>query len=410
MKTRLLAGLALACLAVALAATGPASAADHAWLGETSAGRAYGYTLEAEALGRVGATDLTLRIQPNGVRADVTQLEAVMILTRSPRPPRLGLKILHNVPVGDGVAEIVLQPLPSGTSVAIDVLFYAGTPRLPYALHDNTVVRLRPDLVVASLVAPAQTLTSRAFDVIAVIEEVNGDLGARDASVSLRWGPSLLATQRISVLAGQSTTVTFSGVTLPDPVSVELTADIADVDPAEYDTTNNTRTATVDVTEHELVPSSVVVPSLGGYGVQFNQHVYAAITPAPPGSLPGLEAKVKALEPQLVRIFFNDQQEAAEDKMASFVETVGLAQEAGATINITYQTATRAKSKPAEYMAEFAAVLDDLVRVRGFTNVRWVTIQNEPNYDGSDAGPVRGALPGAARPARRRSGSTTRSA
>ena len=189
MKTRLLAGLALACLAVALAATGPASAADHAWLGETSAGRAYGYTLEAEALGRVGATDLTLRIQPNGVRADVTQLEAVMILTRSPRPPRLGLKILHNVPVGDGVAEIVLQPLPSGTSVAIDVLFYAGTPRLPYALHDNTVVRLRPDLVVASLVAPAQTLTSRAFDVIAVIEEVNGDLGARDASVSLRWGP-----------------------------------------------------------------------------------------------------------------------------------------------------------------------------------------------------------------------------
>ena len=233
----------------------PCVAADHAWLGETSAGRAYGYTLEAEALGRVGATDLTLRIQPNGVRADVTQLEAVMILTRSPRPPRLGLKILHNVPVGDGVAEIVLQPLPSGTSVAIDVLFYAGTPRLPYALHDNTVVRLRPDLVVASLVAPAQTLTSRAFDVIAVIEEVNGDLGARDASVSLRWGPSLLATQRISVLAGQSTTVTFSGVTLPDPVSVELTADIADVDPAEYDTTNNTRTATVDVTEHELVPS-----------------------------------------------------------------------------------------------------------------------------------------------------------
>ena len=65
--------------------------------------------------------------------------------------------------------------------------------------------------------------------------------------------------------------------------------------------------------------------------------------------------------------------------MASFVETVELAQQAGATINITYQTATNAKSQPDKYMGEFAAVLDDLVRTRGFTNVRWVTIQNEPN-------------------------------
>ncbi len=128
-----------------------------------------------------------------------------------------------------------------------------------------------------------------------------------------------------------------------------------------------------------MVPSWLVVPSLGGYGVQFNQHVYAAITPAPPGTLPSLEAKVKALEPQLVRIFFHDQQEATPDKMASFVETVELAQQSGATINITYQTAVRAKLQAAVYMGQFAAVLDDLVRVRGLTNVRWVTIQNEPN-------------------------------
>ena len=122
-----------------------------------------------------------------------------------------------------------------------------------------------------------------------------------------------------------------------------------------------------------------MLPSLGGYGAQFNQHVYAAVTPKPAGSMPGLEEKVKALEPQLVRIFFHEIQERTAEQMASFVETVELAQQAGATINITYQTATNAKSQPDKYMGDFAAVLDDLVRTRRFTNVRWVTIQNEPN-------------------------------
>jgi hypothetical protein len=122
-----------------------------------------------------------------------------------------------------------------------------------------------------------------------------------------------------------------------------------------------------------------VLASLGGYGAQFNQHVYAAITGAPPGSLPDLEAKVKALEPQLARIFFNDQQEAEPDKLASFVNTVELADEAEATINITYQSAARAKFDPPRFMRQFADVLENLVRTRGLSRVRWVTIQNEPN-------------------------------
>ena len=59
----------------------------------------------------------------------------------------------------------------------------------------------------------------------------------------------------------------------------------------------------------------------------------------------------KALEPQLVRIFYNDNWEErrpdAPLNLASFVETVRLAQEAGATINITYQTAAQARLQPA---------------------------------------------------------------
>jgi hypothetical protein len=177
--------------------------------------------------------------------------------------------------------------------------------------------------------------------------------------------------------------VTFTDVKVPTAVATELRVVLAESAPAETDATNNSRSTTVDVTAHELVRSRLIVPSLGGYGAQMNQHVFASITSAPPGSLADLEAKAKALEPQLVRIFYNDDWEelrpTAPENLASFVETVRLAHEAGATINITYQTAARAKLIPDASMGRFAAVLEDLVRVQGLTNVRWVTVQNEPN-------------------------------
>ena len=62
------------------------------------------------------------------------------------------------------------------------------------------------------------------------------------------------------------------------------------------------------MTEHELpAPTNVLFPSLRGYGAQFNNHLYAPITPCAAGTrYADVEAKVKALEPQLVRIFYND--------------------------------------------------------------------------------------------------------
>ena len=137
------------------------------------------------------------------------------------------------------------------------------------------------------------------------------------------------------------------------------------------------------MTEHELVRSNVLIQALGGYGAQLNQHVYAPVTNPPIATLPDLEAKVKALEPQLVRIFYNDNFEERQPNrvrnLASFKDTVKLAQEAGATINVTYQAVDVAKDDPAGSMARFAVVLEDLVEVRGYTGVRWITVANEPN-------------------------------
>ena len=96
---------------------------------------------------------------------------------------------------------------------------------------------------------------------------------------------------------------------------------------------------------------------------------------------------MKALEPQLARIFYNDNWEANADRthpeweqnLESFKDTVALAQESGATVVIAYQTVANAKLNPTLWMGRFADVLQDLVVTRGLTNVRWALIGNEPN-------------------------------
>jgi hypothetical protein len=177
-------------------------------------------------------------------------------------------------------------------------------------------------------------------------------------------------------------------VKLETAMSAELTVLVDDAAPFETDATNNSGATMVEVTEHELVPSNVLVQALGGYGAQFNNHLYAPITPWPLDiGYADVEDKVKALEPQLVRIFYNDNWDGNWDNMhpewpqnyASFVEVVRLAQEAGATIDISFQNLGSARTVPEPSMAKFAEVLEDLVRVHGLTNIRWAEVGNEPN-------------------------------
>jgi len=124
-------------------------------------------------------------------------------------------------------------------------------------------------------------------------------------------------------------------------------------------------------------------------GVQFNQNVYAAITTDAPNeqiadpdeSFSDMEQKVLVLAPQFVRVFFNATQarQGPDSTRDSFVRAVKLAQRAGATINITLQSAAPYLATPDAGMAEFAELLDELVTTHGASNLRWVTLQNEPN-------------------------------
>ncbi len=133
--------------------------------------------------------------------------------------------------------------------------------------------------------------------------------------------------------------------------------------------------ATVQVPEFTFAPDRGLVGNFGGFGAQFNQHVYANIS-GPPPDLPNLEGKVLALEPQFVRVFFNTAEWTFPDRMASFVRTVELAQRAQAQINITWQGSTFGFAMA--NMSRFADVLADLLKNGGVSSV-WVTLFNEPN-------------------------------
>ncbi len=122
----------------------------------------------------------------------------------------------------------------------------------------------------------------------------------------------------------------------------------------------------------------VLVGDFGGYGGQLNQHVYAKIS-GPPPNLPTMEAKVVALRPQLVRIFFNTTEWTNADRMESFVRTVQLAERADADINITWQGSTFEFAM--RNMARFADELTALLEKHGIERL-WVTMFNEPNTTG----------------------------
>ena len=99
------------------------------------------------------------------------------------------MRNLQDVPAPGGSATIELGELKRQRRIEADVLVQTGTPPRTSVLRGETTTHLRPDLVVAAVQAPLQTLTTRQIDVQAEIAELNGD-SAAGAKVTLLWGPT----------------------------------------------------------------------------------------------------------------------------------------------------------------------------------------------------------------------------
>jgi hypothetical protein len=343
--------------------------------------------MQLKALTGPGGADLTVAVVSDAASkcAVPDALKKIQVKTFEADGSLASTRNVTDVAAASGVANVDLGQVPRDRRIDVTVLVQTQAPNRTFVVHATATTLLRPDLVVQEIVAPKQALVGTSFTVKAVVVERNGDVGA-SADVGLSAVPG--AVQHVDVPRGGSTTVSFSA-SFNSPVPVEVTATVSGASTTETDATNNTRAATIDITEHQLAsPFRVLFPSLLGYGAQFNMHLYAPVTPWPTGLGYGdVEHKIKTLEPQLVRIFYNDNWDGGVDgrfpawpvNYDSFVKVVQLAQEAGATIDISFQNLANAKSKPGPAMATFAAVLEDLVVKHGLTNVRWAEVGNEPN-------------------------------
>ena len=124
-------------------------------------------------------------------------------------------------------------------------------------------------------------------------------------------------------------------------------------------------------------------PRFDGFGAQYNQNVYAERSRdvgVNPENVKVMEQRMAELAPHLVRLFFNAEAFADDDQMQSFRKTVDLAQRTGGTINITLQgLGPNVLQAHPRVLPLFAEELAALIRQRGITRLKWVTLRNEPN-------------------------------
>src|SRR5947207_1362197 len=127
------------------------------------------------------------------------------------------------------------------------------------------ISRVRLAAVLATSAAAIAPTTARADDTPAcpssTADAYSMTAGALTGSLGYLVDPV-----DVTVAAGQSAVVTFTPLTLGDPVPTKLKIDVNGALPVEYDSANGARTATVDVTKNELpTPAHVLFPSLLGY-------------------------------------------------------------------------------------------------------------------------------------------------
>src|SRR5919204_3657132 len=236
-----------------------------------------------------------------------------------------------------------------------------------------------PDLVLHKATAPKQIVSARPFTLTAIVA-ARGRAPAATATLTVSAAGAVLATKPLLLRAGQKRLVVKLPVTPSTAGAIRLDVAVTATRPAERVTRNNTRHLLVGVAEFQVYPRSIVTPSFTGYGAQFNHHVYAQLSRdvgVTEENVGDMERKMRDLHPEFSRIFFHPSAFDDPDRMQSFVRTVLLAQSAGATIDITWQGGRLDTASGT--VQKFADVLIDLVRNRGVTRLRWLTLQNEPN-------------------------------
>jgi hypothetical protein len=336
---------------------------------------AAGYKLSLQSLTGPPRADLIIRISAKKAGCELpTTLTAVQVTLLPYKKLRAKKLTRSNVPAPAGTATVNIGRVPRLRLVRAVVSF---GPQV--ALTGQTKTLLRPDLVLMRAYAGRSAVLGHPFFAVAIVRNRTTDVGLI-ATVTVAAADGVpLATKQLKV-GPRRRFVLQLPVTLTQLGTTPLTVTVTPATPIETTLKNNTRGFAVETVEFRVQESATLAQSFAGYGGQFNHHVYAAISRAAgvtDDNAKDMEQKMRELHPQFSRIFFNNTAFTDPDRMQSFIRTAQLAQSTGTTINVTWQGGTLSVANGT--IPKLAAVLIDLVRNRGITNLRWLTLQNEPN-------------------------------
>ena len=359
--------LIVANLVGAFAATALAAGTASARAASAQACGASQYSLKLQALtGRTGAADLLVRVAAASPCPVPQALAELHVVTAGRRID------LANLAAPGGLADVRV-----GRIARLGLVRAQVKPQPGVTLTAMTRALFRPDLAVRRVRAPNHALVGRPLSIPVVVRQQTRDVAAT-ATITVSAGATVVGTTSVRIAPRRGATVRIP-ITLPAVGTNRLAVSVAS-DLPETAVGNNRRRIAIEGTQFELDPARVVVPSFAGYGGQFNHNVYAAISRAAgvsDANVGDMERKVRALHPQFSRIFFHPAAFNDPDQMQSFVRAVLLAQSTGTILNVTWQGGTLSAANGT--VQKFGALLTDLVRNRGVTALRWVTLQNEPN-------------------------------
>jgi gamma-glutamyltranspeptidase / glutathione hydrolase len=199
------------------------------------------YSLSVQALLSGDGTDIYLSLSSDGAPMP-REFEKVQLRSFSLDGLHEWTRNLFHVSAPGGAAVIPLAGLERGELLQVKAHVKIGEQN---NVEAETHVRLRPDLRVSSVDAPARVVRKQRFTLTATVAEVAGDTGAA-AVVSVFDGDTDLGARTIAVAPGGATAVPFS-LQLPDARSHTLRVEISRADPAESDTSNNIARTSITV-------------------------------------------------------------------------------------------------------------------------------------------------------------------
>ena len=224
-----------------------------------------GYRLGLQALTGPAGADLTVRVLRRAGRCALPRALSVTVSVAG-HSDRYA-----NVGASGGAATVSLGRISRHRQVTATVAFFG------VALRGATRTLLRPDLVFASTRVASVVVKGQLFTVSAVIRERNRDIGAT-ATLTVTSGATLLASRSVRVAAGGRATLNLAATLEtvgPSALTLGMTSS-----PAETRADNDHTSVGVEVVEFAARRATVVTKALAGYGGQFNENVYAAISQA----------------------------------------------------------------------------------------------------------------------------------